>query len=114
MTKNIMKEAHKMTKEMKKQYPEINYQMQLGLNIQFLVEMSSELNAEKAQRMITNEKEVRQRYNGNNLSTNNKLQGPGLVERTNFKFWSNYGKTRLYYTMTIDGIAVKDTYIDMF
>ena len=46
-----------------------------------------ELNVEKAQRMITNEKEVRQRYNESNLSTNNKLQGAGLVERTNFKAW---------------------------
>lgn len=113
MTKEIMKKAHELTKEMKKQYPEINYQMQLGLNIQFLIELSSELNVEKAQRMITNEKEVRQRYNGSNLSTNNKLQGAGFVERTNFKVWANYGKLRLYYTIKIDGIEVKETYLDI-
>lgn len=43
MTKNIMKEAHKMTKEMKAQYPEINYSFQLGLNIQYLLEGDKEM-----------------------------------------------------------------------
>lgn len=36
--KKIMKEAHKLTKEMKAKYPEINYQTQLGLFISYLLE----------------------------------------------------------------------------
>ena len=43
MTRNMMQTAHKMTKEMKAQYPEINYSFQLGLNIQFLLEEEKEM-----------------------------------------------------------------------
>lgn len=34
--KNIMKEAHKLTKEIKKEYPEVDYKFQLGLCISYL------------------------------------------------------------------------------
>lgn len=34
--KNIMKEAHKLTKEIKKEYPEVDYKLQLGLCISYL------------------------------------------------------------------------------
>ena len=34
--KNVMKEAHKMTKEIKIEYPEVNYKFQLGLCISYL------------------------------------------------------------------------------
>lgn len=36
MKKNLMKEAHRMTKEIKEQYPEVDYQAQLGLCLSFL------------------------------------------------------------------------------
>ncbi|MFQ8932934.1 hypothetical protein [Intestinibacter bartlettii] len=36
MKRNLMKEAHKMTKEIKEQYPEVDYQAQLGLCLSFL------------------------------------------------------------------------------
>ena len=36
--KKIMKEAHKLTKEMKAKYPEVDYQTQLGLFISYLLE----------------------------------------------------------------------------
>ena len=34
--KNIMKEAHKLTKEIKKEFPEVDYRFQLGLCISYL------------------------------------------------------------------------------
>lgn len=34
--KNIMKEAHKMTKEIKREYPEVDYKAQLGICLSFL------------------------------------------------------------------------------
>lgn len=34
--KNIMKEAHKLTREIKREYPEIDYKFQLGICISFL------------------------------------------------------------------------------
>ena len=36
MKRNLMKEAHKLTKEIKKQYPEVDYMTQLGLCLSFL------------------------------------------------------------------------------
>ena len=36
MKRNLMKEAHKMTKEIKEQYPEVDYKAQLGLCLSFL------------------------------------------------------------------------------
>ena len=38
MKRNLMKEAHKMTKEIKGQYPEVDYQAQLGLCLSFLAQ----------------------------------------------------------------------------
>lgn len=38
ITKEIMQEAHARTKEMKKEYPSIDYQLQLGLFISYLLE----------------------------------------------------------------------------
>lgn len=40
--KNIMKKAHKMTKEIKEQYPEVDYQAQLGLCLSFLAQEGEE------------------------------------------------------------------------
>lgn len=34
--KNLLKEAHKMTKEIKREYPEVDYKFQLGLCLSFL------------------------------------------------------------------------------
>ena len=36
MKRNLMKKAHKLTKEIKKQYPEVDYMTQLGLCLSFL------------------------------------------------------------------------------
>ena len=36
MKRNLMKEAHKMTKKIKEQYPEVDYKAQLGLCLSFL------------------------------------------------------------------------------
>ena len=36
MKRNLMKEAHKLTKEIKKKYPEVDYMTQLGLCLSFL------------------------------------------------------------------------------
>lgn len=38
MNANILKEAHKLTREIKKEFPEVDYKTQLGINIKFLLE----------------------------------------------------------------------------
>lgn len=40
--KNLMKEAHKMTKEIKKEFPEVDYKTQLGICISYLAKESEE------------------------------------------------------------------------
>nr|DAS19308.1 MAG TPA: hypothetical protein [Caudoviricetes sp.] len=64
MKRNLMKEAHKMTKEIKEQYPEVDYQAQLGLCLSFLAqegeqEMKIEGKSEKQIRYALNCRESR-------------------------------------------------------
>lgn len=40
---NIMKEAHKLTKEIKNKFPEVNYNAQLGICISYLYEIKGEV-----------------------------------------------------------------------
>lgn len=40
--KKILKEAHKLTKEIKAKYPEVDYRIQLGLCISYLLENKEE------------------------------------------------------------------------
>lgn len=42
MKKNLMKEAHKLTKEIKEKYPEVDYKTQLGLCLSFLASKEEE------------------------------------------------------------------------
>lgn len=44
--KNIMKEAHRMTKEIKKEFPNVDYKFQLGLCISYLYENEKKENVE--------------------------------------------------------------------
>ena len=50
-----MKEAHKMTKEIKEQYPEVDYQAQLGLCLSFLAQESKK-EGEKKMTIINRKK----------------------------------------------------------
>lgn len=64
MKRNLMKEAHKMTKEIKEQYPEVDYQAQLGLCLSFLAqegeqEMKIEGKSEKQIKYAENCRESR-------------------------------------------------------
>lgn len=44
--KKILKEAHKLTKEMKAKYPEVDYRTQLGLCISYLLEEEKDVKVE--------------------------------------------------------------------
>ena len=56
MKRNLMKEAHKMTKEIKEQYPEVDYKAQLGLCLSFL---SQEKGEKKMVELKGTEKQVK-------------------------------------------------------
>lgn len=45
--KNIMKQAHKMTKDIKKEYPEVDYKFQLGLCLSHLYKKGSDKKVSK-------------------------------------------------------------------
>lgn len=55
---NIMKEAHKMTKEIKSQYPEVDYKFQLGLCLSYLSENKGEVKMEMVE-LKGSEKQVK-------------------------------------------------------
>lgn len=41
--RNILKEAHKLTKEIKAEYPDVNYKAQLGICISYLASNANEI-----------------------------------------------------------------------
>lgn len=49
MMKKIFVEAHKLTRKMKEEYPEIDYQVQFGLYVKYLLEENSEIDYETAE-----------------------------------------------------------------
>lgn len=56
MKRNLMKEAHKLTKEIKKQYPDVDYKTQLGLCLSFL---SQEKGEKKMVELKGSEKQIK-------------------------------------------------------
>ena len=56
--KNIMKEAHRMTKEIKKEFPNVDYKFQLGLCISYLYEESKKEDVEMVE-LKGSEKQVK-------------------------------------------------------
>jgi len=77
--KNIMREAHKLTKEMKRKYPEVDYKTQLGLFISYLLENEN--------------KEVEEMK----ATPENILRKAEEITGVAPKRWENYGKTRYYF-----------------
>lgn len=47
-SEGLLKEAHKLTKEIKKEYPEINYSFQFGLEMKYLLSNKEGENMDKA------------------------------------------------------------------
>lgn len=95
---NIMKEAHKLTKEIKKEYPEVNYMAQLGICIAYLskgeeievseraIEIQKELNVteEESKKLEEVEKYYQEKENGtSNLEMN--LWEKGSIRRVYVK-----------------------------
>ena len=61
--KNIMKEAHRMTKEIKAQYPEVDYQAQLGICLSFLYnEEEAEMELEGTEKQIKFAEDIKENF----------------------------------------------------
>ena len=61
--KNIMKEAHRMTKQIKKEFPEVDYQAQLGICLSFLYnkeETEMEVKLEGSEKQVKWATEIRE------------------------------------------------------
>lgn len=69
--KNIMKEAHKMTREIKSKYENIDYKFQLGLCISFIIK-----NMKEGKKMIGTEKQIK--YAQDLKDQLNKIMNSGL------------------------------------
>lgn len=87
--KNIMKQAHEMTKEIKREYPEVNYKFQLGLCLSFL--------AKKGDNNMTIEEIIKKINNADfdyKEETNSKLTA---------KRWIKGNYDRLYVNHIVNG-----------
>lgn len=98
----IMKEAHRLTREIKGEFPEVDYKTQLGLCISYLLEGIKGEDEMKNERVNELRKEL-------NISENEAEQ-LAEVERhyqsqyardskVGFNIWEGYGKRRAYITL---------------
>lgn len=105
--KNIFKEAHKMTREMVKEY-EVDYQAQFGLFVSFLVE---ETKGAKLETIKDIKGLVKKQMD---LVTTERNFDIITFEMNN---WENYGKHRIYFNVSINtkGNTARNTngYIDV-
>ena len=76
ISKELMVEAHQLTRELKKEYKDIDYQLQLGLYISYLLE-EQELNREINFEQWFEDYESNKKYYGYILHKNNILQKNG-------------------------------------
>ena len=79
MLKNILKEAHKLTKEIKREYPEVNYMAQLGICISYLSKNKEEVEMvelEGTEKQIAWAKKIREEL----------LSGTKIIDVVNAKF----------------------------
>lgn len=63
--KNIMKEAHRMTKEIKKEYPEVDYKAQLGICLSFFYneeETEMEVKLEGTEKQIKFAEDIKKNF----------------------------------------------------
>ena len=76
--KDLMKRAHELTKEIKKEYPEINYQAQLGICISYLSnkEEREMVELEGTEKQIAWAKKIREEL----------LSGTKIIDVVNAKF----------------------------
>lgn len=110
--KNIMKEAHKMTREIKKEYPEVDYQAQLGICLSFLYEEEKEMEEKKLEigtwnrkfEVIATEK-VETSEGSFNMPT--VVFDEKLETKLTFGYnvWEKYGKTRIYFSDDANGFV---------
>lgn len=61
MKRNLMKEAHEMTREIKEQYPEVDYQAQLGLCLSFLAQEGEQEMEGKSEKQIKYAEDCREK-----------------------------------------------------
>lgn len=92
---SLMKEAHRLTKEIKKEFPEVDYKFQLGICMSYLLnekederatELSKELDItmEEATQLVAVEKHYQDEY------------GYDRDYHITFNIWEGYGKRRAY------------------
>lgn len=110
--KELMKKAHEMTKEIKAQYPEVDYRFQFGLCLSFLMneeEETMEIGTWNRKFEVKETEKVETTEGSFNMPTvvfDEKLE----TELTfGYKVWEKYGKTRIYFSDDANGfIEIKN------
>jgi hypothetical protein len=112
---NNMKKAHQLAKEIKKQYPEVDYRFQLSLCMAFVAEQDKE-RKEENKRVMEQFKPVKVDYE---TKARTIAQAIGAAVRTkelkpSFKAWGKGLQVRLYINFNIYGRGVTSIgYIDL-
>lgn len=107
--KEIMKKAHEMTKEIKAQYPEVDYKAQFGLCLSFLMNEKAEEIKEVAtwnRKFEIIETEKVETTEGSFSMPTRVFDEKLETELTfGYKVWEKYGKTRIYFSDDANGFV---------
>ncbi|MCT4563762.1 MAG: hypothetical protein N4A68_05515 [Maledivibacter sp.] len=95
ISRELMVKAHKLAKEIKEEYPEVNYSVQLGICIKFLLSEKEDERVLELQKTldITEEESIK-------LAEVEKVYQEEYAEeaKITFNIWERYGKKRAYIT----------------
>lgn len=118
--RELVRKAHKETKKMKKEFPNINYQFQFGLEMKYLLSKKEEENKLKEVKTMSMnyglDSFTKEKCGDMAVEVPEKVVSDlgNSSEHTfevSYSAWTKYGKHRLYYS--IDGARNSQGYIDL-
>lgn len=89
--KNIFKRAHEMTREIKREYPEVDYRTQFGLCLSYLLKNKEEAEMTEEQAIKNLKEKLEEEH-----KTSEESRKKGYWSLVNCNLWEKYGKRRLY------------------
>ncbi|CAB1242831.1 hypothetical protein CLOSBL3_10570 [Clostridiaceae bacterium BL-3] len=119
-SKKLVRKAHEETKKMKKEFPEVNYSFQFGLEMKYLLSEKEEENkVEEVKTMSMNyglDDFTKEKCGEFEIEVPQKVVSDlgKSLEHTfeiSYSAWAKYGKHRLYYT--VDDGKTSQGYIDL-
>lgn len=89
--KNTFKRAHEIAREIKAEYPEVDYRTQFGICLSYLLNNKEEAEMTEEQAIKNLKEKLEEEY-----ETSEESRRKGYWSLVNCNLWEKYGKRRLY------------------